>query len=146
MTLQDWITSSGRYPERAASPELTPDVAANAQKLVNAVNALLAELGWSQAVSISSGFRPAAVNAATPGAAKKSAHSTGLAVDIMQPKGHNELGLLIRKHQGNQGASGLLGRHGLMMESLEATIGTNTTWVHLDLVARSPRPSCEFKP
>jgi hypothetical protein len=146
ITLDDWITSSGRYPERKNSPELTEEIKKNAQLLIDDANALLEELGWAEDVSLSSGFRPSAVNAAVAGASKKSAHMTGLALDIYQPKANNKLGKLIREKQNNEGKKGILGRHKLMMESLEATVGVNSNWVHLDKVQRSERPSMEFKP
>lgn len=146
ITVDDVITSSGRYPDRANSPELTDEVKSNIEKLVDKVNALLNELNWEGGISISSGFRPSAVNSKVKGAAKKSAHQTGEALDIMQPKNNNALGLAIRIIQNNQGVNGILGKHGLMMESLEATVGTSTSWTHLDMKIRSPRPSMEFKP
>lgn len=146
ITVDDIITSSGRYPERAQSPELTIEVKSNAAKLCDAVNSLLTEIKWNKPVSISSGFRPSGVNANIKGAAKKSFHQIGLALDIYQPKTNNEVGQLIRKIQNNQGKKGILGKHGLMMESLESTIGQNSLWTHLDLGVRSERPSMEFKP
>lgn len=135
ITLKDWITASGKYPEREKSAELTDDVKANAQRLLSAVNAFLSDLGWKGSVSVSSGFRPASVNANIKGAAKKSAHMTGLALDILDPKG--QLGKRIREEKGE-----LLRKHGLFMEALEST----PTWVHLDLVPRTDRPSREFRP
>lgn len=146
VTVQDWITSSGRYPERANSPELTQEVLDNAADLVEKVNHLLSEILWDQDVKISSGFRPSAVNGAVPNAAKRSAHMSGKAMDIEQAKPGHLLGKILRDLQGNGGSNGILGRNGLMMESLEATVGKNTNWVHLDTVKRAPRPSMEFKP
>lgn len=140
MKIETWTTSSNKYPERAKSKELTPEVLANAQDLLNRVNALLKELG--KEASVSSGFRPSEVNAATPGAAKKSAHMTGKAIDLMDDKDQS-LGKLIRqKHKEN----GLLKRHGLMMENLANTKGKSTNWVHLDTVKRTERESFEFTP
>jgi uncharacterized protein YcbK (DUF882 family) len=107
---------------------------------------LLTELKWNKPVSISSGFRPSAVNANVKGASKKSLHQQCLALDIFQAKPTNELGLLIRKIQNNQGKKGILGKYGLMMEAIEATVGQNSLWCHLDLGKRSERPSMEFKP
>lgn len=143
---QDIITSSGRYPERAKSSELTTQVLSNIDRLCNAVNNLLNEIQWQGEISISSGFRTSASNAATAGAAKKSSHMLGLAIDIVQPLKDNTLGKKIRQAQNNQGKKGILGRYGLMMESIEVTVGQNTSWVHLDLIPRSERPSMEFKP
>lgn len=145
ITLNDWITSSERFIDRANSPELTDEVRAEAQKTVDAVNAILNEIEWNEDISISSGFRPSGANAAA-GGAKRSAHMTGLALDIMQKKPLNKLGLKIRELQNNEGAKGILGRHGLMMELLEVTVGQHTLWVHLDRVKRAERPSMEFRP
>lgn len=141
-----WITSSGRYPDRAKSPELTDEVKKNAQDLIDRVNALLTEIGWTEKIDISSGFRPSGVNAKIANAAKKSAHMSGRALDVFQPKDNNKLGKLIREKQNNEGVKGILGRHGLMMESLEATVGKFSNWTHVDTVKRSERPSMEFKP
>lgn len=146
ITVEDIITSSGRYPERKQSAELTPEVLSNMEETAKRVNALLNEIGWTEKISISSGFRPSAVNAGVAGAAKKSAHMIGKAVDIFQSKPENKVGNLIRKLQNNEGKKGILGRNKLMMESLEATIGKNSLWCHLDCIERSERPSMEFKP
>lgn len=146
VTLQDWITSSNTYPERAKSKELTPEVLKNAEILIERVNSFLNELQWNEKVILSSGFRPSEVNAGVPNGAKRSAHMTGGAMDIRQLLNDNKLGLLIRKIQNNQGKSGILGKHNLMMESLEHTKGKHTSWVHLDVIQRSERPSMEFKP
>jgi hypothetical protein len=145
ITLNDWITSSGRYPDRAKSPELTQEIKQQAQITVDCVNNLLNEIAWQEEVSISSGFRPSSANAAA-GGAKKSAHMTGLALDIFQSKPINKLGQAIRARQKQEGEKGILGRNGLMMEALEVTVGANSLWVHLDRVKRSVRPSMEFKP
>jgi hypothetical protein len=143
ITLDDWITSSGRYKERKSSPELTPEVIANAIELVSKVNKLLNSIKWTSDISLSSGFRPSDVNANVPGAAKKSGHTIGLALDIFQDKNSGNLGTYIRSLQKTDN---ILGSHELMMESLESTVGKNSNWVHLDTVKRTPRPSMEFKP
>lgn len=146
MTFNDFVTASGKYPERLKSPELTDSVKKEIQITFDTVKAFFEELGLDiNNYSVSSGFRPSGVNAATPGAAKKSAHMVGTAVDILDDK-NQTLGKLIRKIQNNQGKKGILGRHKLMMEKLEATIGKFTNWVHLDRVVRSERPSMEFQP
>lgn len=146
ITPYDIITSSGRYPDRANSSELTPQVIAEIEETARCINALLNELEWEDNVSISSGFRTSASNAATKGAAKKSSHMLGLAVDIVQPKNDNKLGKLIRSKQANKGNDGILAKNELMMEAIEHTIGQNTSWVHLDRVKRPFRASFEFKP
>jgi hypothetical protein len=146
ITVDDIITSSGRYPKRAKSPELTDELKTNATKLCDAVNGLLTELKWNKPVSISSGFRPSTVNSKVKGASKKSLHQMCLALDVFQIKPVNELGLLIRKTQSNLGKNGILAKYGLMMEAIEATVGKNSLWCHLDMGKRNERPSMEFKP
>lgn len=115
LTLQDWITSSGRYPERAKSFELTAAVIKNAKVLLERVNLLLLDLGVDNAV-ISSGFRTSYVNAQTPNAAKKSAHMSGEAVDLAIT--HDALKKIPLKK---------LEEHNLYMESNDFT----ATWRHL---------------
>ncbi len=133
LTVEDVITSSGKYPERANSPELTDEVRANIVDLLARVNPCLAECGIEK-VKVSSGFRPSAVNAAIPTAAKKSAHLTGKAVDLEDPEG--------KLKQVVGAKPGFLRKHGLMMEDPTAC----KTWMHLDTVARADRPSRTFKP
>lgn len=85
LTLVDWASSSNKYPERLKSPEYTDEVKKNAQILLDKVNALLEELGVDS-VTISSGFRPSAVNASV-GGAKKSNHLDGHALDLVDYNG-----------------------------------------------------------
>ena len=86
ITLDQWITSSGRYPERAKSYELTASVIKNAKTLLERVNALLVHLNIDT-VSVSSGFRPSTINQRVKGAAAKSAHMSGEAIDLFDPDG-----------------------------------------------------------
>ena len=65
--------------------ELTPEIMENAAETVRRANKLLTEFGEERKVS--SGWRPAAINAATPGAALKSKHMTGQAIDLADPEG-----------------------------------------------------------
>jgi len=125
-------TSSGKYPDRVKSPDFTEEVKNNIKKLVPKVNALLSDLGIEKA-SVSSGFRTQASNAATKNASKKSAHMTGEAVDLVDPK--QEIGKKIMSN------TALLKKHGLFLEDLSAT----PTWCHLDIKARSERPVNIFK-
>lgn len=138
ITLQDLLTSSGTYPDRAKSKELTPELLDNGNKLLTKVNGLLTEMGIKN-VKLSSGFRPSDVNAKTPGSAKKSAHMRCDALDIIDDKGQT-LGKLIA------GRPDLLKKYELMIEDLGSTKGKNTNWVHLDQVDRTDRPSRSFKP
>lgn len=145
ITAQDILSSSGTYPKRLQSPELTDEVRANAEKLATQVNKLLNLIGWKEKIIVTSGFRPSAVNSQIANAAKKSAHQIGLAVDIFDEK-DQRLGYLIRQKQNNDGVKGILGQCGLMMEHLDSTRGSYTNWVHLDMKPRTERASMEFKP
>lgn len=87
ITLTDyWM---GRDREHGAA--LSADIVHNAEDLLRRVNALLAEYrhdtGDTDRLHVNSGWRPPAVNAATPGAAPRSKHMTGQAIDIGDPEG-----------------------------------------------------------
>ena len=135
LSLNDWITSSNKYPDRAKSSELTDDVKKNAQKLIDAVNGLLTELNFS-APKVSSGFRPSSVNAGV-GGAKKSYHMTGLAVDIVDQDG--KLDEAISSETGQL----LLEKYGLWQEHPSKT----KSWEHIDIAPRAihPRPGCSIR-
>ncbi len=124
LTFDAVATSSGRYPERVRSPEFTPEIEGNINKLLPPVNAMLRNLGVSR-VEVTSGFRTSASNSSTPNAAKKSNHMLGLAVDILDDE-NQTLGKKITLE--------LLEKYNLYMEDLSATIGKNTNWVHLQVV------------
>lgn len=115
LTEQDILTSSGKYPDREASPECTVEVRVYAKQLCARVNALLTDIGW-QGASVNSGFRTVAANRAA-GGATRSAHLTGEAVDLFDPRG--KLQALITDE--------LLEKHGLYREDPDRTPG----WVHL---------------
>lgn len=138
ITLEDLITSSGSYKDRYTSPELTSQLKDNGIILINKVNQLLTDLGVSK-VKVSSGFRPSNVNANVPNSAKKSAHMTCKAVDLLDDADQS-LGLLIASKPD------LLRKYGLFMEDLNSTKGKYTNWVHLDFIDRPDRPSRIFKP
>lgn len=131
-TLDDWITSSGKFPNRAKSPELTKEVRANAAALILQLNILAAALNLPHR-PISSGFRPLGVNAAV-GGAKFSGHRTGKAVDLEDVD--NELKNLVKANPA------LLRRLGLMLEHPLAT----PTWMHIDSTKRTDRPNRIFLP
>ena len=133
INLNDYLTSSGSYPDRAKSPELTPELVSNANMLLPKVNALLDELGIKN-VKISSGFRTSEANAATPNSAKKSNHCICLAIDILDSDG--KLDELVGKHDD------LLKKYGLWQESPEHTKG----WIHLDCKDRGKRDKNVFIP
>lgn len=132
ITLNDWVTSSGRYPERAKSKELTDEVKANAEELLKRVNAALKELGIEKA-SVSSGFRPSDANKAT-GGAKRSAHMSGKAIDIIDDKNQS----ICKKF-----TKAVLEKHNLWREDSDYTKGKWSNWCHLDYVERKNRV---FKP
>ena len=73
----------GRDKEYAS--EYTAEIAKNLDKVVIALNKL--QDAYGQEFKINSGWRPAAVNAATPGSAAKSKHMEGLAADIHDTDG-----------------------------------------------------------
>ena len=132
INLNDYLTSSGKYKDRANSEECTKEVKDNAVILLNKVNQLLKELGIDNVV-LSSGFRTSASNSATPNAAKKSLHMSGKAVDIADPKHEIAHKILARPD--------LLTKYVLWMEDIAATPG----WCHLDNGVRPDRPLRIFK-
>lgn len=92
ITLDQYYRGRDRlYPQ-----DLTPAVKANAVRTVTAVNALIAamerdgvEIEDSPLTKspVTSGWRPPAINAATPNAAVRSLHMTGEACDLYDPEG-----------------------------------------------------------
>lgn len=81
ITLRDyWMGRDQKYPD-----DLTPEIEGNAAELIDRVNLLLAAFGETRKVN--SGWRPPEVNAKTAGAAVKSKHMMGLAVDLADPDG-----------------------------------------------------------
>lgn len=138
ITLKEYLTASGRYPERETHPELTEEFKKNAELLLQKVNAMLDELNV-QKRDVTSGFRPTAVNANVSGAAKKSAHTRCLAIDLMDDKEQTLCKLIETRPD-------LLKKYGLWMEAKEFTKGKNTNWAHLDLIQRSPRAIQIFNP
>ena len=124
------ITREDYFGRQSWNPGPTPDVITNADELLIRVNALLDVInesfsGIEAAMKpyINSGWRPAAYNAMVPGAAPKSKHITGQAIDLADPDG--ELDDLLIHH------TGLLEVAGLWMEHPLATKG----WCHLQSVA-----------
>ena len=105
--------------------EPNDQVVANATDLLGRVNDLFDECAFIEAAmkpELNSGWRPAAYNASVPGAAVKSKHISGQAVDAADPDG--ELDEYLFAHQD------LLAKHGLWMEHPAATKG----WCHLQSV------------
>jgi len=132
ITLEDWVTSSGRFKNRADSPELTKAVIIYATLLLERVNKALKELGVGK-VSLSSGFRPQSVNKKV-GGAKLSGHTLGMALDIIDDKDHSLAKLFTRD---------VLIKFDLYREDTTYTKGKNSNWMHLDYTIRKNRI---FKP
>ena len=81
ITLRDyWMGRDVKY-----GGELTDEKRMNAAETISKANALLERFGEDRRVV--SGWRPASVNATTPGAALKSKHMTCEAVDLSDPDG-----------------------------------------------------------
>lgn len=114
---------------------LGTDLRRNAARTVDAANAMLV-LAKAAGVSleasprtgtiVSSGWRPAAVNAATPGAAVRSLHMSCEAIDLYDPDGDLDEWLLAS-------ADTVLRDVGLWLEHPAATKG----WAHVQI--RPPR-------
>lgn len=105
--------------DKTHASELTQAIRDNAAVTVARVNGLLSEAKVQ--TTVSSGWRPPAVNAATKGAAKKSKHMTGEACDLRDPKG--DLGRWCLENLD------VLERHQLWLEHPSRTQG----WVHLQI-------------
>lgn len=120
ITIERLLTSDGKYPDRANSPELTSVLIDNANILLIKVNNLLKEININE-IKISSGFRPSQINKTVKGA-KLSAHTTCEAVDIEDDK-QQSLCKLITKQ--------LLEKYDLYREDSDYTIGKYTNWCHL---------------
>lgn len=71
--------------DRLFSADLTPEIVGNAAILIDRVHKLLKVFGEER--PITSGWRPPAVNGNTTGAAVKSKHMTGQAIDLADPDG-----------------------------------------------------------
>lgn len=107
--------------------DLTADIERNAEDLLKRVNALLAEYrfdtGDTDQLHVNSGWRPPAVNVATPNAAPRSHHMTGRAIDIGDPEGALDEWCLTHPDT--------LRRLGLYQEHPSAT----KSWCHLQSIA-----------
>lgn len=128
ITLRDyWMGRDTHYPNYWST-----DVRNNASRTVDLVNRLLeraAEAGVCPNTSdngfgcVRSGWRPPAVNLATPNAAKNSLHMSGLAIDLNDDDGELDDWLM-----GDAGQRALE-EIGLWMEHPAATKG----WCHLQI-------------
>ena len=118
MTRDDYF--QGR--DRQFSSEWTVEIEANAQEMVRKANALLVAFD-EPARGVNSGWRPKAINAATPGSAQFSKHMTAQAVDIADP--HGDLDEWCLAHLD------ILEALGLYLEHPASTKG----WCHVQTVA-----------
>lgn len=109
---------------REKAAPLTPEIEANLARLLEAVNALQLEMG--RQITISSGYRPPAINSRVPGAAKKSAHMNCQAVDILDPDGWVDTFIYSRR-------AWLHAKLGIYQEHPDYTKG----WAHVDI--RGPK-------
>lgn len=123
---QFWMGRDTKY-----AGELTAAIKANAEMTVQRANALLS-IAQAEGVVlepaalwglVNSGWRPAAVNAGTPGAATHSHHMTGEAVDVRDPSGRLDAWCIANSAQ--------LAGIGLWQEHPDSTPG----WCHLQIVA-----------
>lgn len=70
-----------KYPD-----DYTQEISDNLDSLLIPLNTIRDAYG--KPMTVTSGWRPPAVNSATPGAATHSKHVEGLAADILDPDGH----------------------------------------------------------
>lgn len=115
LTLNDYLSSSGKYLDRAAYA--SDEVKKNAEQLLASLNAFLNELNISN-VKISSGFRTLEANQSA-GGAKKSLHMEGKAIDL-----EDKDGKLDELFQNNLE---LLEKYGLYLEDPDYT----KLWSHI---------------
>ena len=115
--------------DKAYASELTPEIEANAKVTIDRANLLLSRFKAATldtySRKVNSGWRPAAVNAATPGAARKSKHMLGQAIDIDDDNGALDDWLMEPEGEA------ALREIGLWHEQPRDTIG----WAHVQIVA-----------
>lgn len=129
ITLADyWMGRDAEYPMA-----MTPQIAKDAALTVDLANKLLvlaniagvrASLNPRTRTVVSSGWRPATVNAATPGAAPNSKHMTGQAIDLYDPEG--EVDEWLMTPDGQRALEDI----GLWLEHPSATKG----WAHVQTI------------
>ena len=117
-----------RGRDRSHAAELTTEIRANAEDVINKVNELLKRAGLDR--DATSGWRPAAVNAGIAGAAKRSNHMLGKAVDVADAD--RKLSQFVNANVK------LLEELGLWCEATSAT----PSWVHFQTVP--PRSGRRF--
>lgn len=103
-----------KYPN-----DFTDEIKENLEKLLPVMNII--RTAYGKPMIVNSGWRPAAINEATPGAAKNSAHCLGLACDIADPDGELMKWVLDNLE--------LMKENGIYLEDFRYT----NTWVHFGL-------------
>lgn len=124
LTMEDfWMGRDTKY-----ASQLTAEIKANGLETIARVNRFLIEFyGKNQDVprrGVNSGWRPPAVNAATKGAATRSNHMLGKAVDVADPDGR------IDAWASSKEGEKWLTEIGLWMEHKSAT----PRWAHFQIV------------
>ena len=122
ITIKDYLTASGTYPDRETHKEVNSELIKNAEILLKKVNELLKFLNFKGTVKVSSGFRPSDVNSKIANAAKKSAHMTGEAIDLLDDSNQTLCKLITKE---------ILEKFDLYREDSDATKGKVTNWCHL---------------
>lgn len=126
ISLDDYLTSGGRYPEREL---LAPDdVLKNATEFLDRLNPFLSFMKWRPLV-INSGYRTVYVDTKLNPGGKLRLHTKGLAIDLGDPK----------KVWAPKITVEILVDFDLWMEDPAYT----SSWVHLDIF---PRQNRIFKP
>ena len=115
ISLEDYLGQHGAGHEA----ELTDVMRTNAGVIIERANAMLVDFGEDRALR--SGWRPQAVNDATPNAARASRHISCQGIDIADEDGRLKAWITPQ----------ILERFGLYMEFGKAT----PTWVHVQCVA-----------
>lgn len=126
-----WMGRDKSYPELLTDElkSAASETVARANLLVSAYNAMTKD---DEPRRVNSGWRPPSVNAATPGAAPKSKHMTGHAIDISDPEG--DLDEWCLEHQD------VLQTIGLWMEHPSATKG----WCHVQTIPPKSGRRCFY--
>lgn len=126
ISLQDYLMNRDKlYPD-----EFTDEYSNNAINLLNKVNQLLVELGYTTAI-VTSGWRSKKINELAGGGAH-SAHLEAKAIDI-EDDSNQTLGNKLKDDLT------LLEKYDLYMEDLGHTKGSRTNWVHLQIRPASMR-------
>jgi len=111
--------------------EFSREILENLLVLQNRVNQLLKKVGISL-VNVSSGWRPPSLNSAVVGAAKKSNHMIGKAVDIIDTSKQGLAKAILEDL--SKPSIELLTKFDLSMESPKSTNKLIGQWVHLQSV------------